>query len=199
MLAGEALDGMKDRAGAIQQFRAAIQANPKEPEVHWNLGYLLWEQSQFKAAAAEFQLELTNSPDDAQAMTYLADAEIHENQFEAARQLLEKSSRINSGIALTHLDLGIAYNDAERREDALRELKLAEQMDPNSPNVHWRLGHLYQILGHKEEAKAEFDTLHSQVDATEKALHKSLHDAEMHDAEMKKYSAAASSSAQEAK
>jgi tetratricopeptide (TPR) repeat protein len=179
MLAGEALDELKDRAGAIQQFRAAIQANPKLPGIHWKLGYLLWAQSQFKAAAVEFQAELTNSPDDAQSMTYLADAEIHANHFEAARQLLEKAVPINPGIALIHLDLGIVYADAERRDDALRELKLAEQIDPNDQNVHWRLGHLYQIMGHKEEAKAEFDTLHGLKDATEDALHKTLHDAEM--------------------
>ncbi|MFZ1086625.1 MAG: tetratricopeptide repeat protein [Terracidiphilus sp.] len=179
MLAGEALDGMKDRAGAIQQYQAAVKANPKEPGVHWNLGYLLWAQSRFKEAAAEFQAELINNPDDAQSMTYLADAEIHSNQFEAARQLLEKAMQINSEIALTHLDLGIVYSDAERRDDALRELKLAEQMDPSDQNVHWRLGHLYQLMGDKDDAKAEFDTLHGLKNAIEDDLYKKLHDSEM--------------------
>ncbi len=42
MLVGEALDQMKDRAGAIREFRAAVQANPREPNVHFGLGYLLW-------------------------------------------------------------------------------------------------------------------------------------------------------------
>ena len=41
MLAGEALDEMKDKAGATQQFRAAVKADPKEPNVHFGLGYLL--------------------------------------------------------------------------------------------------------------------------------------------------------------
>ena len=31
MLAGEALDEMNDHAGATQQFRAAVKANPQEP------------------------------------------------------------------------------------------------------------------------------------------------------------------------
>ncbi len=179
MLAGEALDGLKDRAGAIQQYRAAIRANPKEPGVHWNLGYLLWSQSQFKEAAAEFQEELTINPDDPQSMTYLADAEIHSNQYDAARQLLEKAGQINPKLALTHLDLGIVYGDEERREDALRELKLAEQLDPNDQNVHWRLGHLYQLMGYKDKAKEEFDMLHSLKNAMEDDLYKKLHDSEM--------------------
>ena len=44
MLAGEALDEKGDDAGAIQQFRDAAKANPKEPNVHFGLGYLLWKQ-----------------------------------------------------------------------------------------------------------------------------------------------------------
>src|SRR5215469_5715177 len=34
MLVGEALDEMKEADGAIREFRAAVQANPKEPNVH---------------------------------------------------------------------------------------------------------------------------------------------------------------------
>jgi tetratricopeptide (TPR) repeat protein len=181
MLAGEALDAMKDRAGAIQEFRAAIRANPKEPGVHLNLGYVLWAQSQFREAEPEFQAELDNSPNDAQAMTYLADAEVHLNQPEAARMLLENAAKIEPGIALIHLDLGIVYSDAGRRDDAVRELKLAETLDPDNQNVHWRLGHIYQIEGNKDEAKAEFDKLHSLKNAVEDALGKKLIEAETKD------------------
>ena len=46
MLAGEALDELKNYAGAIEQFRAAVKANPQEPDVHFGLGYLLWTQKQ---------------------------------------------------------------------------------------------------------------------------------------------------------
>jgi Flp pilus assembly protein TadD len=41
MLAGEAQDEMKNHGGAIEQFRAAVKADPKEPDVHFGLGYLL--------------------------------------------------------------------------------------------------------------------------------------------------------------
>jgi hypothetical protein len=38
MLVGEALDEMKDTIGATQEFRSAVQANPKEPNAHFGLG-----------------------------------------------------------------------------------------------------------------------------------------------------------------
>src|ERR1700730_6404603 len=60
ILAGEALDEMNDHVGATQQFRAAVKANPNEPNVHFGLGYLLWTQNQYEEAAQEFQAELAN-------------------------------------------------------------------------------------------------------------------------------------------
>ena len=157
MLAGEALDAMKDNFAAIQQFRAAVKANPKEPGVHFGLGYLLWTQKQFTEAATEFQAELDNDPNHAQAMAYLADVDLQKQHPEAALPLLEKAIRIDSSIEQAHLDLGILYADANRSEDALRELKQAESQAPEDVNIHWRLARLYRTMGKTDEAKVEFD------------------------------------------
>jgi tetratricopeptide (TPR) repeat protein len=51
MLVGEALDEMKDTIGTTREFRSAVQANPREPNVHFGLGYLLWKQMQYQEAA----------------------------------------------------------------------------------------------------------------------------------------------------
>ena len=97
MLAGEALDEMQDHAGATQQFRAAVKANPNEPNVHFGLGYLLWTQSQYEEAAQEFQAELANVPNHVEALAYLADANIKMNHPETARPLIEKAIRLDPG------------------------------------------------------------------------------------------------------
>lgn len=158
MLVGEALDEMKDTIGAIREFRAAIQANPKEPNVHFGLGYLLWMQGQTHEAALEFQAELSNDPRHTQAMLYLADAYIQMNRMEDARPLLEKQVKINPANSMEHLDLGIVYAEAGQREDALRELKAAAALKPDDVNVHWRLGRLYRSMGKISEANAEIET-----------------------------------------
>jgi tetratricopeptide (TPR) repeat protein len=157
LLAGEALDAMKDNFGAIQQFRAAVKADPKFPGAHFSLGYLLWTQKQFTEAATEFQAELANDPEAAQAMAYLADIDLQRQQSEAALPLLEKAIRIDPSIEQAHLDLGVLYADAGRSEDALRELKVAESQAPEDVNIHWRLGRLYRTMGKTEEAKSEFE------------------------------------------
>jgi tetratricopeptide (TPR) repeat protein len=179
MLVGEALDEMKDRIGATREFRAAVQANPKEPNVHFGLGYLLWIQGQTQEAAQQFQDELENDPEHLQAMLYLADSWIQLNRMDDARPLLEKLVKLNPASAKGHLDLGIVYAEAGRAPDALREFKTAVALKPDDVNAHYRLGRLYRSMGKTAMAKAEFDkskTLNKTADdALLKAMSKVPH------------------------
>jgi tetratricopeptide (TPR) repeat protein len=161
MLAGEALDEMHNTGGAIEQFRAAVKADPREPNVHFGLGYLLWTQNQFDEAAQEFQAELANVPGHPQALAFLADSYMQLNRSDEAMPLIRKALEIDPDFARAHLDLGILYVDAGRQEDAIREFKLAAKLTPEDPSPHWRLARLYQSMGRKEEAAAEFQATNS--------------------------------------
>jgi tetratricopeptide (TPR) repeat protein len=177
MLVGEALDEMKDSSGAIREFRAAIQANPKEPNAHFGLGYLLWTLKQYDEAAKEFRAELDNDPDHVQAMLYLADSEIQLEQMQAAEPLLLRALKLNPSSSMGHLDLGIVYGEAERNEDALRELRAAIKLTPDDVTAHFRLGQLYRSMGKAAEAKVEFDKAKSINKATNAALLRVMSDA----------------------
>lgn len=170
MLAGEALDEMQNHAGATQQFRAAVKANPREPNVHFVLGYLLWVQSQYEEAAQEFKAELANVPNHVQALAYLADANMKMNHPEVALPLIEKAIRIDPRKELPHLDLGILDADAGHRDAALRELKVAAKLSPNDVKVHYRLARLYHAMGRKDEANAEFHKTSSLTKAADDSV-----------------------------
>jgi tetratricopeptide (TPR) repeat protein len=175
MLAGEAQDELKNTGDAVQEFRDAEKANPREPDVHFGLGYLLWRLKQYEEAAQEFQAELANNPEHGQAMAYLGDTEMILGRPEAALPLLEKAIRIDPRNELAHLDLGTLYGNAGRQDEALRELKIAEALNPNDQNVHWRLGRFYQKMGRKDEAKIEFDKTRSLVNTADDTTFKKLH------------------------
>ena len=169
MLAGEALDEMQNHGGAIEQFRAAVKADPRFPEVHFGLGYLLWTQNQFEEAAREFQAELENVPEHAQALAFLADADMQIGKSAEALPLIEKALRIDPNLERAHLDRGILHADAGESQQALKEFQAAEKLVPEDPNVHWRLARLYQSMGMKQEARLEFDKtsrLHKAENAT---------------------------------
>jgi tetratricopeptide (TPR) repeat protein len=178
MLAAEALDEMRDHAGAIREFQAAAKADPKMPNVHFALGYVLWTQNQIEEAAKEFDAELANTPDHPQALVYLADVDIKLSDTAGALVLLEKAVRIDPKIALGHLDLGIVYAGLGRRTEALREMKIAEEQNPNDQSVHWRLGRFYQEDGKKAEAKAEFDKTRNLQKASDNTVFKKLTEAQ---------------------
>lgn len=178
MLAGEALDEMKDKAGATEQFRAAAKADPRMPDVHFGLGYLLWGLLKFDEAAKEFQAELDNNPEHAQALTYLGDCDMQLGHPEAATPLLEKAIRIDPKIEQAHLDLGILYDNAGQHNDALRQLKIAESLNPADQAVHWRLARFYKAMGKKEEAKMEFDKTRGLQKAADQSVLNKLHQAQ---------------------
>jgi Putative Zn-dependent protease, contains TPR repeats len=157
MLAGQAYDEMKNAGGAIEQFRAAVKADPKWPNAHFGLGYLLWTQNQCDEASKEFEAELVNVPDNAQAMTFLADCKVQIGQSKDAQPLAEKAIKIDPTIGKAHMDLGIIYQEQGRFEEALRELTAAVKLTPQDSNIHWRLARLYQAMGRREEARAEFE------------------------------------------
>jgi tetratricopeptide (TPR) repeat protein len=174
MLAGEALDEMKDNEGSTKMFRAAVKANPKEPNVHFGLGYLLWTQKIYPEAATEFQAELANDPNHVQAMEYLGDTLIQLNKPAEARPYLEKTVKLDPSQSLAHLDLGIILSDAGENGKALIELQLAEKLKPDDVNVHWRLGRLYRSMGRKDEAKLQFDKASTLNKTADEELYKKI-------------------------
>ena len=180
MLVGEALDEKGDNAGATEQFRAAVRSNPKEPNAHFGLAYLLWTQSQFREAAKEFQAELDNDPQHLQARAYLGDSYVQLNDYAKALPELEKALAADASLALVHRDLGIVYAEEGRKDDAISELQKAIELDPKDVAPHWRLARLYQSTGKKEEAKAEFakaSTMNKESIQASQALYQKLAEA----------------------
>lgn len=178
MLAGEAMDGLRNKDGAIQAFREAVKANPREPYVHFGLGYLLWTQHQLPEAASEFKAELANIPGQPYAMTFLADCYLQMNNPEKALPLLEKALSIDPKIARVHLDLGTLYADSGRKDEALRELKTACSLTPDDADIHWKLARLYQAMGRQDEAKIEFDKTKKLKQSADKSIFEQLHAAQ---------------------
>ena len=175
MLMGEAYDEMKNDAGALAQFQAAVKAGPATLNVHFGYGYLLWKLLRFDEAESEFLSEVANNPEHPLALAYLGDTEMRANRFDEAVPHLEHAVRNQPSIAIAHLDLGIIYGDQGRKDDARRELQTAEKLNPGDPSVHWRLGRFYQSLGQKAEAKIQFDKARNLQQADQESIREKLH------------------------
>ena len=177
MLAGEALDEKGDNAGAVAQFQAAVKADPKLPNVHFGLAYLLWAQKRYEEAIPEFGAELANDSTHAQSLLYLGDTYVQLEQYDKARESLEHSLKLSDKEPLVHLDLGIVYQETGDRDAAVAELMKTIELAPDEVNAHFRLARLYQAMGRKDEAKAEFAKASSLNKKADKALYERISEA----------------------
>ena len=156
MLSGEALDGLGRTVEAIPEFEAAAKAAPREPNVHFGLGYLYWKQHKYDEAKAAFETELSIDPAHAQALAYLGDIDLKRNDPEKAIPQLNRAVHLRGDIRIAYLDLGIIYSQQKKYPEALAALQHAEKLDPAQPDAHYRLARLYRDMGHAETSQKEF-------------------------------------------
>jgi tetratricopeptide (TPR) repeat protein len=159
MLSGEALDGLARTPEAITEFEAALKIAPREPEVNFGLGYLHWKLSQFDEAKKYLNDELAIDANHAQALVYLADIAMKNNEPEKALPLLQRVVKQRSDIRIAYVDLGAILTQQKRHPEALAALKQAVKLDPSQPDAHFRLGKLYQTMGDMTAAGREFATV----------------------------------------
>ncbi len=62
-------------------------------------------------------------------------------------------------MARAHRDLGLAYLNLGRLDEAGKELKEASVLDPKDPQVHYALSAFYARTGEIDAANREFKTL----------------------------------------
>ncbi len=161
MLVGEALDETGDDTGAIAHFRAAATSNPKEPNVHFALGYLFWTQNHYSEAAQEFVAELTNDPEHGQAHVYLGDSYVELKRLSEAQTELQSALKLDPQSELAHRDLGIVKAETGDLAQAETELRQAISLDPTDAAAHYRLARVLKSLGKQDAAAAEFKTVSS--------------------------------------
>ncbi len=66
-----AAQSRKNLPQAVESFRKASQGDPNDPIFLFNLGYALWKNREFEAAADQFRAALNQSPEDQQAILML--------------------------------------------------------------------------------------------------------------------------------
>ena len=81
---------------------------------------------------------------------------IHEGRSAKAIPLLERSVKLNPGVAASHHDLGVALLTAGRPEQAIEPFTAALDLDPNLPSGHLNLAHIFDGLGREEKALAGY-------------------------------------------
>jgi Flp pilus assembly protein TadD/mono/diheme cytochrome c family protein len=152
---GAALEGAGDWQQAQLRFRSAIEVAGTDgsaacdPRFDLASSELRHNQPE---AAEEFRTEVAACPDDAEALTGLAQIEIEANQTSQAIQHLTTAIRINPSLADAHEQLARAYAQGGDLQGALAELEKAAQLKPDDATIHSGLSQVLAATGDLQRA-----------------------------------------------
>jgi tetratricopeptide (TPR) repeat protein len=145
---------------AERAFLACLRIDPHDVRAEYNLG-LVYEQmgrpeeamAAYKEAIAWQQNATVKDP-----QPYL-DVGIllrHQDHATEALPYLTTAATLGSLNPMAHQELGLAYEQIGRYDDAVTELKQAIALSPNVESVHFFLGRVYRRIGRASEAAREF-------------------------------------------
>jgi tetratricopeptide (TPR) repeat protein len=122
---------------AADEYVAAERFNADRPEHRTNLGGFLAERGDVVAAEAEFRAALRLDPGFVPAWANLADLMRMLGRETEAESLLREGLAVAPQAAALHHALGLSLVRQQRKDEALRELRRATELDPSSQRFRY--------------------------------------------------------------
>ena len=154
----EALDyyRQKDFRRSIEQFRSALELDPKFALATYYLGLAQVEAGDLDGATTSLERALRLDPTNFAAAFNLGAVYLKKNRVDDARGQFEHAVEVNPDYAQAYEALGEVDLYLKRTEEAVRALERAVELAPDSAKAHYNLGRGYQALGRAADAQREF-------------------------------------------
>jgi len=148
-----------DFAGAIAQYRKALEADAHLPEIHYELGTMILASSQAEPARGEaekeFNLSLAGDPGNAYDEYMLGEIAWLRSKPEDALAHYTRAINFDSAFVDAHIAAGKALTLLGRPDEALNELQKAVGIDSRNEVAHYRLAQAYRKLSRAQDADRE--------------------------------------------
>jgi tetratricopeptide (TPR) repeat protein len=156
LIAGQMMNRLELETFAEAELKAALQKDPKLPEVHYLLGQIAIFRSRLDEGLALMRDELAINPAHAMALYRIGDIYSRQLKWDAAITALQQSLWINPYYSGPYILLGKAYSKTGQPAAAEDMLRRGVLYDPNNKSAHYLLAQVLQQAGKAEEAKREF-------------------------------------------
>ncbi len=127
---GDLLKAKKDYAGALQQYRAALDKAPKDPVIWNKIGITYLQLLDYGQAKASFEKARKLNRDYAEAYNNLGVVAYIRKDYKKAIRHYEKALALKEDSAAFHSNLGAAYFSHRKFPDAMRQYARAYELDP---------------------------------------------------------------------
>ena len=153
---GDVMASMKNFDGALIEYKKAVDIAPHQPGTHDKLADAYWQLNDWSDATEHFQAELVNDPGNCNARWKLGNIllEQHMGPQEALNDL-NKAFEACPQLTQARPDRATALIRLNRFSDALADLRVAIQANPDEPRLHFMLAQAYRGMGRTTEANAE--------------------------------------------
>ena len=113
---------------AVKEFTAELKLNPNDAVAEYEIGQILLAENKPQDAGQRFERALALSPNFAEALLAVARMRLDTTRTGEAIQLLERATRLQPDNESAHYNLMLAYRNAGRNEDALREKAVIDKL-----------------------------------------------------------------------
>jgi tetratricopeptide (TPR) repeat protein len=148
--------GNKDKmTEAANAYRAAIRMDSTDPDLHYNLAFVLGQLGDDSGAKVEYEQVLRLKPDFPSAEFSLGFTLFSLSEYHAAEAHLRRATEQNVKDFRAQYYLGTVLVKTGDKTAALQYLKNAAKLDPEQPGVHYQLASVYRAAGDRKAAIEE--------------------------------------------
>lgn len=137
-------------AESEQQYREAIQVDPLNCVLRYNLAQLFSRERRNAEAREELEPCLSREPDWFLGRFSLGYFELFDNRPNEAEQDLERAAKLAPGSPMIEPGLVIAYAESGRRVQAVQLMRQLESQAAAKGYVRYNLGQAYTYLGNQD-------------------------------------------------
>ena len=140
------------REGLVDRLTQYLEAEPKAWHVRYNLGVALMQQGRVDEALAEFRQVMAESPKHLESMINVAAIYLGQGRPADALQVLTSALKVWD-IPMVRANVGVAYLQMDRLEEAAYHLKEALNAAPNMPDALTNLSTIFLRTGEADKAE----------------------------------------------
>ena len=155
-IAGEIDESMHNYDVALVEYKKAIDLAPNQPGTHLHMANTYWLMGNWELAEKEFGAELAVDPNNCSARWKLSNAMLENNEPPPhALEELNRAVTTCPKLMQARVDRARALVRLKRESEALPDLLLALDENPNEPSIHFLLASVYRAAGKPDDALQE--------------------------------------------
>lgn len=157
-LAGEVYEAQGNVDQALREDRAALEENPKLPQMHYRIGQLYLHKGDADAdekAMAEFRAELKVDPQSSVSEFAMGEIDRHQHKLDDALAEYQLASRLDPGLVEARVGLAQVLLQKHQVDASVEQLHAVISEHPDNASAHYALMLAYREQGKMTEAGQE--------------------------------------------